>query len=474
MSDLRLALWLCLCLSLFAHAPLAAQGSAPPTPTVELTPEGLVVATACAGASATTPLYVALDDGAPLPVFPAARTPARVAIVVETTPLMDAAGTPHSTRLADARTLATALLDRLPSASQVSLVTFDARTRVALPLTADAVATRLALAAITAPDGAPRALGAPGALADAVSQAEGQLRGAGGDSGAIFIFAADTPEPPPIAAEVEGIHDPAVRLSIVGLSGDPPSSALATIAASLGAAYFPYSAQASATLPALIASYGEHIGAVLGLDTLRLRVPARGLAPGLHRISVSGCGAALAASFDVPRAAPAIALLGLPILALAVGGAGYGIWRRRRPAPTAAPAPKLLGAPRRRGAALTTARRAAGPRTASRLSVVLWDGRERRVYPLTQRHCTLGRDPGCDISIASEWVSGLHARISLVGERVEITDLESTNGTMIGDQGRSLVAGVPELLPVGELVLIGPEIRLSVQLAGAPSDEETP
>ena len=474
MSVLHLAPWLCLCLLLSAPAALAAQSSSPPTPTVTLTPEGLVVDTACTGASATTPLYVTLDDGAPLPVFPAARTPARVAIVVETTPLMDAAGTPHSTRLADARTLATALLDRLPPASEVSIVTFDARARIALPLTADAVATRLALAAITAPDGAPRALATPGALVAALSQAEGQLRESSGDSGVIFIFAADTPEPQPLADELRASRAPAVRLSIVGIGGDPASSALATAAASLGEAYFPYRAQASAALPALIASYGEHVGAVLGRDVLRLRMPVRGLAPGLHRISVSGCGALLAASFEVPHAAPPVELLGLPVLALAVGGAGYGIWRRRRPARRVAPAPKLLGAPRRRGAELTTARRSAGPRTASRLSMVLWDGRERRVYPLTQRHCTLGRDPGCDISIASEWVSGLHARISLVGERVEITDLESTNGTMIGDQGRSLVAGVPELLPVGELVLIGPEIRLSVQLAGAPSDEETP
>jgi pSer/pThr/pTyr-binding forkhead associated (FHA) protein len=105
---------------------------------------------------------------------------------------------------------------------------------------------------------------------------------------------------------------------------------------------------------------------------------------------------------------------------------------------------------------------------------VVWDGRERRVWPVRSRQITVGRDPGCDVCIASSWVSGLHARLSLIGDQVEITDMESTNGTLVGDPGRRLTPGAPELLEPGEIVRVGPQVRFWVQIAAPSGDDAAP
>jgi hypothetical protein len=45
----------------------------------------------------------------------------------------------------------------------------------------------------------------------------------------------------------------------------------------------------------------------------------------------------------------------------------------------------------------------------------------------------IGRAPGADIVIPGSYVSGRHARISLLGENLLIEDLGSTNGTTVNN-----------------------------------------
>ncbi len=47
---------------------------------------------------------------------------------------------------------------------------------------------------------------------------------------------------------------------------------------------------------------------------------------------------------------------------------------------------------------------------------------------------SVGRSPGADIVIGAGYVSGRHARFSLMGQNLFIEDLGSTNGTMVNGQ----------------------------------------
>ena len=46
----------------------------------------------------------------------------------------------------------------------------------------------------------------------------------------------------------------------------------------------------------------------------------------------------------------------------------------------------------------------------------------------------VGRNPGCDIVIAAGYVSGRHARFSLMGQNLFVEDLGSRNGTTVNDR----------------------------------------
>lgn len=63
----------------------------------------------------------------------------------------------------------------------------------------------------------------------------------------------------------------------------------------------------------------------------------------------------------------------------------------------------------------------------------------------------IGRSPGADIVIPTDYVSGRHARFSLMGTSLMIEDLGSTNGTQLnGNPVRGAVA-----CSVGDTVTIG-------------------
>ncbi|MDR0889007.1 MAG: FHA domain-containing protein [Coriobacteriales bacterium] len=63
----------------------------------------------------------------------------------------------------------------------------------------------------------------------------------------------------------------------------------------------------------------------------------------------------------------------------------------------------------------------------------------------------VGRSPGADIVIRAGYVSGRHARFSILGDDLVVEDMNSTNGTVV--DGNNIVA--PTALRNGDLVTIG-------------------
>jgi hypothetical protein len=91
--------------------------------------------------------------------------------------------------------------------------------------------------------------------------------------------------------------------------------------------------------------------------------------------------------------------------------------------------------------------------------------RQRR-FPLGSR-CLLGRHAGCDVRVDAPQVSGEHASVLWVGERWELRDLGSRNGTFL--EGRRLGRG--ERVPLAEgatFSLGGPLPAFALVEAGPP------
>lgn len=63
----------------------------------------------------------------------------------------------------------------------------------------------------------------------------------------------------------------------------------------------------------------------------------------------------------------------------------------------------------------------------------------------------VGRSPGADIVIGAGYVSGRHARFSLMGQNLFVEDLGSTNGTAVNGQ----LIGEPTALRNGDTVNVG-------------------
>jgi hypothetical protein len=454
----------------------AAQG-AQPIAEAALTPDGLRVTLACPAPAPLT-LQVAVDGRPPAVVAPVdvPPAPAALALVVERSPAMAEAGTPYSSRTADAVMLATALLDSAPQGSQASLLTFDdATAQVLVAPAAGLAAVRRALGALVAMPAAQASAGLPVTTAAdgrpaarALQHADAVLSAGPAGPRAIVVFSMGALAPGDMPALVSGPRLTFVELGDAGAEAAGASSG--DVVGASDVSYLPYYTDDSAALPALFAGFERRSAELLGSDRVALDVPVSGLDPGHHEVRVSGCGAPQVASFEGPAATPGLALW-LTAGALAALGLGYDLRRRQRAAG--------LGAGREPDTAryrspleLTTARRRTASGEQPELCAVVWDGRERRVHSLQVRQSTVGRDAGCAIQIESEWVSGLHARLSLIGEGVEITDLESTNGTFVGEPGRQLEPGVPAVLGLGEVVRIGPEVRLAVFRAGAEQAEE--
>ncbi len=63
--------------------------------------------------------------------------------------------------------------------------------------------------------------------------------------------------------------------------------------------------------------------------------------------------------------------------------------------------------------------------------VILEDGRRTRTFRLEADVVTVGRLPECDVVLPDPGASRRHAEIRRTGDRFEIVDLGSTNGTMV-------------------------------------------
>ena len=72
----------------------------------------------------------------------------------------------------------------------------------------------------------------------------------------------------------------------------------------------------------------------------------------------------------------------------------------------------------------------------------------------------VGRNPGADIVIAASYVSGRHARFTLMGQNLFVEDLGSTNGTYVNNQ--RIVE--PAALRDKDVVTVG-DVAMRVRLA---------
>lgn len=72
----------------------------------------------------------------------------------------------------------------------------------------------------------------------------------------------------------------------------------------------------------------------------------------------------------------------------------------------------------------------------------------------------IGRSPGSDIVIGAEYVSGRHARFTIMGQNLFIEDLGSTNGTAVNGQRIT----EPTVLQSGDVVNVG-DVAIRVRYA---------
>jgi hypothetical protein len=89
--------------------------------------------------------------------------------------------------------------------------------------------------------------------------------------------------------------------------------------------------------------------------------------------------------------------------------------------------------------------------------VVYWLRHRGTAYPVHRGDCVLGRAPHCFLVLSTEQVSREHAAVRLVGDGLEVEDLQSRNGTRVN--GRP-VEGRRRLEP-GDVLEVGGE-RLEV------------
>ena len=88
-----------------------------------------------------------------------------------------------------------------------------------------------------------------------------------------------------------------------------------------------------------------------------------------------------------------------------------------------------------------------------------------RSFELGSR-CLLGRHPACDLRIDNPRVSGEHASLHWVGDRWELKDLGSRNGTFV--DGRRLGAGERTVLTPGATFTLGGEDAFCLEDASPP------
>lgn len=450
----------CMLLALLAWPAAAhAQASAAPALAVldhQARPDGsLDLLLRCAAPDPAGPTFTLLDaGGAPLPrpqITPA-PAPAGLAIVIDISPSLAGEGSPHSTRLRDGILLAELLLARLPADSPIALIA-AAPPPDAPPVAVGRAAIYPALRALAAAD---LAAARPAAPAHTLALARAQLEAAPPGSRHLAVITAD-PGAWVAAAPADGL-----TVALFDLAGSPGPAPMPQPIAHIPA----HSAQ-SADLPGLPAAVDGYVNTVIDQQThFQLRLPPGALAPGAGALTVIGCGGS-AALLPASPGAPGW-LLALPIGGAALAAlAGGALWRRRRhPRPAPRPALPHPHAPRPlttpfRAADLPTDRHGQAVTLSYRLVVSGPGGRAAHALGLGQ--WAIGRDPACAIVIDHPLLSALHARLSIAADRIELTDLDSTNGTAVGPARRRLAPDTPEPLDLDEIFWLGPDIHAALE-----------
>ncbi len=89
--------------------------------------------------------------------------------------------------------------------------------------------------------------------------------------------------------------------------------------------------------------------------------------------------------------------------------------------------------------------------------------------PLDREETTIGRKPDNTIHIDNLAVSGRHARVLKIGNKVILEDLGSTNGSFVNDKQIT-----KHILQHGDTILIGKHILTFVNLEDIPAQAEHP
>lgn len=447
----------CLLLLLLAWpAALHAQASTPPALQVlahQVHADGAVeLLIRCASPDQAQAGFALLGvGGAPLPppeVAPITVPPSAV-ILLDAGPALESAGTPYSTRKRDALLLAELVLTRLPAASRLALVTTAPASAIPPVATgrAEVIAALRTLATTDLAAAPPVDAAAPLALAYA------QLDAAPGPGHLLVI----TAEPARWAAAT-------IPFTLIDLSGPDDSGAVDQSRTRLA-----YHTARSAELPALLTAVATAVDALVNQRThLRLRLPPGALPATSGQLTIAGCGGSAALLLAAPTAPGWIWAGALGALAL-IPLAGLFLWRRRKAAPyPLRPAlphhqpPRPLTTPFR-AAELPTDRH--GPAAPASYRLIVSGPAGRAAHTLTLGQWAIGRDPACAIVIDHPLLSALHARLSIATDRIELTDLASTNGTAIGPARRRLAPDTPAPLDLDETFWLGPDIHATLEAA---------
>lgn len=102
------------------------------------------------------------------------------------------------------------------------------------------------------------------------------------------------------------------------------------------------------------------------------------------------------------------------------------------------------------------------------------DGADRgRVFHDLETPVTIGREEGNDIQLNDERVSRFHVKIQSDGDRLVLTDLESTNGTKVnGEDMRLRVLRFGDLIQVGRtMLLVGSQEQIDARIRNLPPQE---
>jgi len=106
----------------------------------------------------------------------------------------------------------------------------------------------------------------------------------------------------------------------------------------------------------------------------------------------------------------------------------------------------------------TRLRSASAGKSGGKLSLLVMGERGVQTFPLPERgELLVGRSAECHVRIDDANLSRKHLLLRL-GERIEIEDLESLNGTRVGD--RKLAAGTAQPLREGEVITLGDTIMV--------------